>query len=112
MLLNSNAGRVVRDGEATGSGNGPGFIAPSVVLGVVTLGALVHPNPLVLGVLGALLVVAGFVMAGLIMLRHRRQSQAMADRLQLPGLLLFFGFLAAALCDADRAVQNLTHLAL
>lgn len=111
MLLNSNAGRVLRDGEATGSGNGPGFIAPSVVLAVVMLGALVHPNPLVLGVLGALLVVAGFVMAGANMLLHRRQPERLGDRLQLPALLLFFGFVAAALCDADRAVQGLAYLA-
>ena len=111
VLLNGNDGHQFRDGELDSSGGGPGLIAPAAVLVAATLGALLHPHPLVLGVLAAILVVGGFMIAGAAYLTQRRRTSADRDGYLLPGLMIFGGFVAAALCDADRAVQSLGFLA-
>lgn len=92
-------------------GDGPGVGLPIIVLTIVTLGALLHPHPMVLGVLAAILVVSGFTMAGVVVARNRLQLDDPGERMLVPGLLVFFGFVAATLCDIDRATQTLSHLA-
>lgn len=94
-----------------GASIGPNMLAPVAVLSAAMFGALLHPHPLVIGVLSAILVVAGFLAAAVVLARGKWQLSAAGDRLVLPGLLLMFGFLAAALCDADRAAQHLSLLA-
>jgi hypothetical protein len=94
-----------------GASGGPSLAVPAIVLSVANLAALVHPHPLVPAVLSAVLVIAGFGMAGWVLLRHGWAKGSAGDALLLPTVVLFFGFIAAIFCDADRAVQTLTHLA-
>ena len=91
-------------------GDGPGVGLPIIVLTIVTLGALLHPHPMVLGVLAAILVGSGFAMAGIVLVRNRWKLDDPGERMIVPGLLVFFGFVAATLCDIDRATQTLSHI--
>ncbi len=86
---------------------GQGLGIAAIALGFVTLFALWHPNPLVLAVLSGLLVAAGFVLAGVVALRHRHDPGSIGDRMLLPALIVFFGFAASIFCDADAAAQAL-----
>jgi hypothetical protein len=102
---------MVADLDDPGANGGPGLIVPGVVLSIANLAALAHPHPLVPAVLSAVLVVAGFVMAAVVLLRKGWAKGSADNGLLLPALVLFSGFAAAILCDADRATATLTHLA-
>lgn len=102
--------RMIADLGDPGASKGPSLLVPSVVLAIANIGALVHPHPLVPAVLSAVLVIAGFVMAAVVVQRKGWAKASKGDGLLLPAVVLFAGFVAAILCDADRAVQMLAHL--
>lgn len=79
----------------------------AVALSLVTFVAMLHPSPLVLPFLSAILVTASIGIASAIAWRHRAEPQTFPDRMALPGLLVFFGFAAAIICDPDQVVQAL-----
>ncbi len=74
------------------------------------LAALAHPSALLLPLLSALLVSAGFALAAVNWFRFRRTPEVMTDRMTLPGLLVFYGFAAAIFSDPDAVAQSLSHL--
>jgi len=92
--------------DRLGAAGGP--LHPGIaVLGAVTLAGLAHPNPLVLPLVSAVLVVAGSILASFVALRNRSRSNS-ADAMEAPALMVFFGFVAAIMCDVERAVQSLS----
>jgi ABC-type xylose transport system permease subunit len=93
----------------TGDGGNPLGI-PSIILSLVLLAALAHPNPLLLPILSALFVTVGFGIACGHWLRHRRTPSVMVEKMSLAGLLVFFGFAAAVFSDPDAVAQSLTYL--
>lgn len=103
--------RIIADLGDPGTSKGPSLVIPAIVLSIANIAALVHPHPLVPAALSAVLVTAGFVMATVVILRHGWARASKDDALLLPAVVLFAGFVAATLCDADRAVQTLAHLA-
>ena len=103
--------RLWTDLDDQGASGGPGLFIPAIVLAVANLAALVHPHPMVPAVLSAVLVVAGFAMAAMVIARKGWSRAARDDALLLPAVVLFSGFAAAILCDADRAVATMAHLA-
>ncbi len=80
-----------------------------MALAFANCAALLHPNPLVLAALGAVLVVGGFAMAAVIAIRRRGDRARLPDRMLLPALIVFFGFVAAVLSDVDRVMQGLPY---
>ncbi len=103
--------RLLAELDDPGASGGPSLLVPAIVLVVANLAALVHPHPIVPAVLSAVLVVAGFVMATLVVVRKGWARASAGDGLMLPAVVLFSGFVAAILCDADRAVETMVHLA-
>ena len=103
--------RLWADLDDPGASGGPGLFLPAVVLAVANVAAGVHPHPVVPAVLSAVLVVAGFIMATVVIVRKGWAGAAANDALLLPTIVLFSGFAAAILCDADRAVATLAHVA-
>ncbi|MDX2157569.1 MAG: hypothetical protein SFW09_13780 [Hyphomicrobiaceae bacterium] len=86
-------------------------MAPMAVLAVVSLVALAHPNPLVLPILSAILVIGALVVYFVRRLAARRRGIPAGDGMLLPALMLFFGFAAAIFSDSERVAQSLAALA-
>jgi hypothetical protein len=88
-----------------------GLMASIAVVGLISclmvIDALTHSQPLVLPLISAALTVVGFSWAAVITLRRSRREQPLPDRLLWPSLILFFGFAAAMLSDADQLVRHL-----
>jgi hypothetical protein len=74
---------------------------------LMVIDALTHSQPLVLPLISAVLTVVGFTWAAIITLRHGRQDTPLPNRMIWPSLMLFFGFAAAMLSDADQLVKYL-----
>jgi hypothetical protein len=108
MAISSEAGRLGHVTDTTGGE--PPLGLPNATLAVVNLGALLHPNALVLPALSAILVTAGLMLAGFQLLRSRSKAGGIAERMALPGLLVFHGFVAAVLCDSERVAEALARL--
>jgi hypothetical protein len=79
----------------------------SLVSCLVLIDALTHSQPLILPLTSAALTIIGFTWAAILTLRHSRHENPLSDRLTWPSLMLFLGFAAAMLSDADRLVQYL-----
>lgn len=99
-----------RHNEVPGNERGPPLGLPAVALSVVLATALVHPSALVLPTLSVILVIAGIVLAIVTWLRFRQLGDGIADKMTLPGLLVFVGFAAGILSDPDAAVQSMMRL--
>lgn len=94
---------------SSSSGGGPSLTIPGTVMALITLTALMHPNPLVLMLLSILFVLASFALAGIELMRARRAAARASERMALPALVYFFGCAAAMLGDPDAAVQTLAN---
>jgi len=103
--------RLWADLDDPGTSGGGSLLLPAIVLSGANLLAIVHPHPIVPAVLSAVLVLAGFVMAAVVVIRRGWARSASGDGLLLPALVLFSGFVAAILCDVDRAVATMAHIA-
>jgi uncharacterized membrane protein YkvI len=94
-----------------GSSKPLGLMASIAVVGLISclmvIDALTHAQPLVLPLMSAVLTVIGFTWAAIITLRRSRLETPLPDRLVWPSLILFFGFAAAMLSDADQLVRHL-----
>jgi uncharacterized membrane protein YkvI len=73
---------------------------------LMAIDALTHSQPLVLPLISAALTVVGFTWSAFITLRRSEQETPLPDRLIWPALILFFGFAAAMLSDADQLVTH------
>ena len=93
----------------TSSDGEPSLVTPTLALAFANCAALFHPNPLVLAALGTVLVVSGFAVAAAIAVRWRHDRAHLSDRMVLPALVVFFGFVAAVLSDVDRVTQSLPY---
>ncbi len=94
-------------GSSTSADAGGSLPITAWVLALVTVMALLLPDPLVVMLLSTVLVLAGFLAAGYVALKHRNSAAPLADRMLLPGLIVFFGFAASILGDPDAAVMSL-----
>jgi hypothetical protein len=74
---------------------------------LMAIDALTHSRPLVLPLISAALTLVGFTWAAFITLRRGQHETPLPDRLIWPSLILFFGFAAAMLSDADQLVAHL-----
>jgi hypothetical protein len=101
--------REVKSGIESGQDQGDGNLHIAMIaLALVTLVAFLHPHPLVLPLLSAILIGASAVMAGATWFMGRRQAvKPVADAYFVPGLLVFFSFAAAILSDPDEVVKAL-----
>ena len=113
LTSNSHLGR--RSDVTTGSDGHQNLLIVGGVLTLVTAAALLHPHPLALPLLSAVLVVPGLALAGFAWawrFFHKgkgvpaRPGQ-MSGLIDLSALMVFFGFAAAILGDPDAAVHSL-----
>lgn len=81
------------------------IVVVSLISCLLVIDALTHAQPLALPLLSAALTIIGFAWAAIIMLG--RSETSLPDRLVWPSLILFFGFAAAMLSDADQLVAHL-----
>lgn len=89
------------------AGGEPGLGIAAIALTSITAFSFLHPHPVVLPMLSAILVVVALGMAAFIAWRHRDEPASLPDRMLLAGLIIFFGFIAGILADADAMVQSL-----
>lgn len=93
-------------GSGVGSDGGPSLGVPVAALAFANVAALAHPNPLVIAVLSAVLVVTGFIWAAVVAVRSRGAKIPSSNRMLWPALIVFFGFCGTILSDIDRVMQN------
>ena len=111
----SNIHLATRRDVTTRSDGDQSLLIAGGVLAFVTAAALLHPHSLALPLLSAVLVLAGFALAGFALTwRFFRKGKGVPARpdpmsglIDLSGLIVFFGFAAAILSDPNAAVQSL-----
>ena len=99
----------------TGSDGDQSLLIAGGVMAFVTAAALLHPHPLALPLLSAVLVLVAFALAASALAwRYFHKGKDVPARpdhmsglIDLSGLIVFFGFAAAILCDPNAAVQSL-----
>jgi hypothetical protein len=79
--------------------------AVALLTGLLVIDALTHSKPLILPILSAALTVGGFAWAAVAALRHRERP--LEERETGPALVVFLGFAAAMLSDADQLATYL-----
>jgi hypothetical protein len=108
--FNDPGAHTAADFGRTVVGRNANRILAALIVGLFALDGLTHDLPLVLPALSVVLTLAGIVWATGLALAGRGSGQQLTDRLAGPALVLFFGFAAATLSDADKLVPYLTAL--
>jgi hypothetical protein len=93
--------------KATGQAFGSlaSLVAVGLVSSLLVIDALTHAQPLAMPILSAALTVLGFAWAAVAALRRR--DVPLEEKETGPALLVFLGFAAAMLCDADQLATYL-----
>ena len=87
--------------------SGAAWSIAGLTVALIAASEFAHLPPLVLPVVSASLVLAGFLTAAWVAFASKGRNEPVADRFAIPGLLLFFGFAAAMMADLDRVTQIL-----
>jgi hypothetical protein len=100
-----------RDAEAPVPSQRFGILATITIVGLISclmaLDAVTHAQPFVLPILSVALTTIGFTWAAITALRQRGRGVSLQDNMTGPGLVVFFGFAAAMLSDADQIVKHM-----
>ncbi len=81
--------------------------AVALLSALLVLDALTHAQPLVLPILSAILTIIGFGWAAVAALQRRKPGVSLEEKEMGPAFVVFLGFAAAILSDADQLATYL-----